>query len=90
MDTNLDCDEYVQNIDTAKLRMCMQKYPKGVGVIEIRNVYTTEGVENIQIEEVPRFFNRNYYEYKFRIHEQITPKMQKNMMKLCLRQFIFQ
>lgn len=70
----LDCDEYVQNIDTAKLRMCMQKYPKGVGVIEIRNVYTTEGVENIQIEEVPRFFNRNYYEYKFRIHEQITPK----------------
>ncbi|MDE7476455.1 MAG: glycosyltransferase family 2 protein, partial [Lachnospiraceae bacterium] len=37
----LDCDEYVQEIDVAKLRTCMQKYPKNVGVVEIRNVYTT-------------------------------------------------
>ena len=40
----LDCDEYVQELDVAKLRTCMQKYPKNVGVLEIHNVYTT--VEN--------------------------------------------
>ena len=36
----LDCDEYVQELDVAKLRTCMQKYPKNVGALEIRNVYT--------------------------------------------------
>lgn len=87
----LDCDEYVQEIDVAKLRTCMQKYPKNVGVVEIRNVYTTvEGgmaKEGIQLDEVPRFFNRNYYEYRFRIHEQITPKKSGNYDEMILETF---
>lgn len=87
----LDCDEYVQEIDVAKLRTCMQKYPKNVGVMEIRNVYTTvEGgnaKESIQIDEVPRFFNRNYYEYRFRIHEQITPKKSDHYDEMVLESF---
>lgn len=87
----LDCDEYVQEIDVAKLRTCMQKYPKNVGVVEIRNVYTTvEGgisKEGIQLDEVPRFFNRNYYEYRFRIHEQITPKKLGNYDEMILETF---
>ena len=61
----LDCDEYVQEIDVAKLRTCMQKYPKNVGVMEIGNVHTVvEGgvpKERLQMDEIPRFFNRNYY-----------------------------
>lgn len=87
----LDCDEYVQDIDVAKLRTCMQKYPKNVGIVEIRNVYTTEenGVlrESIQIDEVPRFYNRNYYEYRFRIHEQITPRNLDNYDEITLESF---
>ncbi|MDE6219734.1 MAG: glycosyltransferase [Lachnospiraceae bacterium] len=87
----LDCDEYVQDIDVAKLRTCMQKYPKNVGVMEIKNVYTTEenGIakESIQIDEVPRFFNRNYYEYRFRIHEQISPKRLDNYDEMTLETF---
>lgn len=87
----LDCDEYVQEIDVAKLRTCMQKYPKNVGVVEIRNVYTTvEGgisKEGIQLDEVPRFYNRNYYEYRFRIHEQITPKKLDNYDEMILETF---
>lgn len=70
----LDCDEYVQKIDVAKLRMCMQKYPKNVGVIELLNVYHKGTIETLQPNEVPRFYNRNYFSYQFRIHEQITPK----------------
>lgn len=87
----LDCDEYVQEIDVAKLRTCMQKYPKNVGVVEIRNVYMAgEGDiqrERIQIEEVPRFYNRNYYEYRFRIHEQIVPKKSDNYDDMTLETF---
>lgn len=87
----LDCDEYVQEIDVAKLRTCMQKYPRNVGIAEIRNVYTIEegGVqkERIQLDEVPRFFNRNYYEYRFRIHEQILPKKSNNYDDLTLETF---
>ena len=87
----LDCDEYVQELDVAKLRTCMQKYPKNVGVLEIHNVHTTvEGgiqKEGIQLEEVPRFYNRNYYEYRFRIHEQITPKQFFHYNEITLETF---
>ena len=87
----LDCDEYVQELDVAKLRTCMQKYPKNVGVLEIHNVYTTveNGIqkEGIQLDEVPRFYNRNYYEYRFRIHEQITPKQLFNYNEIILETF---
>ena len=87
----LDCDEYVQEIDVAKLRTCMQKYPKNVGVVEIRNVYTTNQggtqKESIQIDEVPRFYNRNYYEYRFRIHEQISPKKSDQYDEMILETF---
>lgn len=87
----LDCDEYVQQIDVVKLRTCMQKYAKNVGVVEIRNVYTIEegGVskESIQIDEVPRFYNKNYYEYRFRIHEQITPKKLHDYDEMVLETF---
>ncbi|MDE6909913.1 MAG: glycosyltransferase [Lachnospiraceae bacterium] len=83
----LDCDEYVQEIDVAKLRACMQKYAKNVGVVEIRNVYHMEGKEIIQIDEVPRFFNKNYYEYRFRIHEQIIPKKAVSYDEVTLETF---
>lgn len=87
----LDCDEYVQEIDMAKLRTCMQKYPKNVGVAEIQNVYVVNQggnqKENIQIDEVPRFYNRNYYEYRFRIHEQITQKSLVNYDEMTLETF---
>ena len=87
----LDCDEYVQEIDVAKLRTCMQKYPKNVGVMEVQNVYAeVEGgiqKERIQIDEIPRFYNKNYYEYRFRIHEQITAKKEDNYDEMVLKTF---
>lgn len=69
----LDCDEQVQSADAAQMRICMQKNPKSVGVVEILNVYSRDGKESILSNEVPRFYNRNYYDYRFRVHEQITP-----------------
>lgn len=83
----LDCDEYVQEIDAAKLRTCMQKYAKCVGVAEIMNVHTADGIESIQIDEVPRFYNKNFYEYRFRIHEQILPKKSDRYDEITLETF---
>lgn len=83
----LDCDEYVQDIDIGRLRMCMQKYPKAVGVVEMMNVYQRNEKEDIRVDEVPRLFNKNYYEYKFRIHEQITPKKAESYDEIVLETF---
>lgn len=83
----IDCDECVQEIDVAKLRTCMQKYSRCVGVAEIMNVYTADGGESIRTDEVPRFYNKNFYEYRFRIHEQITPKKSGNFDELTLESF---
>lgn len=83
----LDCDEYIQELDMSKLRMCMQKYAKNVGVINILNVYIKDGKESMQPNEVPRFYNRNYYDYRFRIHEQITPKKAVDFNEVVLETF---
>ena len=83
----LDCDEYVQEIDVAKLRTCMQKYAKCVGVVDIMNVYSADGTESIQIDEVPRFYNKNFYEYRFRIHEQILPIKSERYDEITLETF---
>lgn len=83
----LDCDEHVEELDVAKLRACMQKYARNVGVAEIMNVYNMDEKEIIQIDEVPRFFNRNFYEYRFRIHEQIIPKKAVSYDEVTLETF---
>lgn len=71
----VDCDEYVKELDTQAVRICMQKHLHHVGMMKIKNIHTQEnGEQTYQIDEVPRLYNRNFYEYRFRIHEQITPK----------------
>lgn len=84
----LDCDEYLMQLDVPAIRKCMQQHARHVGVMGIRNIYTQEdGQKTCSIDEVPRFFNRNFYEYRFRIHEQITPKHQENLDDVRLLTF---
>ncbi|MBQ3163257.1 MAG: glycosyltransferase family 2 protein [Lachnospiraceae bacterium] len=71
----VDCDEYVKELDIQAVRMCMQKHAHQVGMMKIKNLHTqSNGEQTYHIDEVPRLYNRNFYEYRFRIHEQITPK----------------
>lgn len=71
----IDCDEYVKELDVQAVRICMQKHLHQVGMMKIKNIHTqSNGDQTYQIDEVPRLYNRNFYEYRFRIHEQITPK----------------
>lgn len=71
----LDCDEYIDKFDGKKLMLYIQQFPKNVGLIDMTTVQTLpSGDKTYHTEVLPRFYNRKYYEYKFRIHEQITPK----------------
>lgn len=81
----LDCDEYVSAMDERALRICMQQHLRHVGMLRLNNVYTQpDGTKSSSREEVARFYNRNFYEYRFRIHEQITPKHQDKLEEVCL------
>ncbi len=71
----VDCDEYLQEFDAQAVRICMQKHTRHVGMMKIKNLHTQpNGEQTYQIDEVPRFYNRNFFEYTFRIHEQVTPR----------------
>lgn len=82
---SLDCDEYIREFDENQLRICMQQHIRHVGMLTIHNIKTTEeGEKTYQPERVPRFYNKNFFEYRFRIHEQITPKNQTNLAEVRL------
>ena len=69
---SLDCDEYVTSIDIKTVRILMQKYPKYTGVIRLKNlVIDKDGSETYGVDDVTRFYNRNYYVYDYPIHEQV-------------------
>ena len=71
----VDCDEYLKELDMQAVRICMQKHVHQVGMMKIKNIHTqSNGNQTYHIDEVPRLYNRNFYEYRFRIHEQVTPK----------------
>lgn len=71
----LDCDEYVESVDIRILRVLLQQKPKQVGVIRMKNLQMRQGDEvGYSIDDLPRLYNRNYYQYDKPIHEQIVHK----------------
>lgn len=69
---SLDCDEYINSIDVPVLRMLMQKFPKYTGVIRLKNLIRDENEKlGYGTDDVTRFYNKNFYEFRFPIHEQI-------------------
>lgn len=72
---SLDCDEYITKFDASKLKLYMQQFPKNIGVMDMITVRTLDsGEKTYHTDELPRLYNKKFYEYHFRIHEQITPK----------------
>lgn len=69
---SLDCDEYINSIDVSVLRMLMQKFPKYAGVIRLKNlIHDENGNLGYGTDDVTRFYNKNFYGFRFPIHEQI-------------------
>lgn len=74
----LDCDEYVEQIDTQTLRIIMQKFLRYTGIIRLKNlIYTETGEKRYTNDDVTRFYNKNFFHYEGTIHEQLRPRNPK-------------
>lgn len=81
----LDCDERLVELDEKELRICMQQHIRHVGMLELHNMKTLDDGELVyHVDKVPRLYNKNFFEYRFRIHEQITPKNQQDLSQVRL------
>lgn len=77
---SLDCDEYVTSIAVPQVRILMQKFPRMAGMIKLKNlVFDRNGRENYAVDDVVRFYNKNFFTYENAIHEQLvaTGKVEK-------------
>lgn len=72
----LDCDEYVNSIDVAGMRIGMQKFVRMVGEIRIKSITQNRGETVFVPADVSRFYNKNFYYFHSPIHEQLRPKDQ--------------
>lgn len=72
----IDCDEYVTSIDVRILRILMQKYPRYTGVLRLKNLIPegNNGAKGYVSDDVPRMYNKNYFQFDFPIHEQLRFK----------------
>lgn len=77
---SIDCDEYIESVDTASLAACMKSYPTAAGRILIRNRFTENGQINYEQVWVSRFVNRNYYHFEGAVHEQLVPRLAGNTL----------
>ena len=70
---SIDCDEYIESIDTTLLAVYMRDYPIAAGRILIRNRFTENERVSYEQVRVTRFVNRRYYHFEGAIHEQLVP-----------------
>lgn len=78
---SIDCDEYIEDIDEAGLETLIaagtpnsRSHKEALGQILIRNRFKQNGRTTFENIRVSRFFNKNFYEYKGAIHEQLVYK----------------
>ena len=70
----LDSDEWIEKADFDRLIKMYNENKYIAGRIERINTYTTNNQEERGHERICRVFDRRFYCYKGRIHEQVIPK----------------
>lgn len=69
----LDCDEYLESCDTDGLAGQIRAHPRMVGALHIKSIVSgADGQASYVKDNVPRFYDRQYFTYSGTIHEQIT------------------
>lgn len=68
----LDADEIPEEADWEEIFRLQQQYPAAVGCFLRRNLCRSGDGTVIMQDRVERFFDRRYYHYEGRIHEQLT------------------
>ena len=72
---SLDCDEYITDVNIKVLRELMQRFPRHVGTMRLKNLIRKEdGTSGYGTDDVTRLYNRNFYLYDRPIHEQISSR----------------
>lgn len=70
----IDSDEYLQSINLQELEKQIHEYPKAVGRIKRINQIKREDEVSESWEYINRLFDRRYYRYEGKIHEQLTAR----------------
>lgn len=69
----VDSDDVVEEMDLQRLEKLMDENEMSIGRLLIRNKINQNGIINFQLNWFAHIFDRRYYEYSGRIHEQVTP-----------------
>lgn len=80
----LDSDEWIETIDLSELYYFQKNLASSVGSITRNNITGTPEHPGATIDYTERFFNRKFYYYTGRIHEQLTPKSGTSFEPLLL------
>ncbi|MDR0964551.1 MAG: glycosyltransferase [Clostridium sp.] len=70
----LDADEYLVRVDMDELLGAIKVHPKDLGQILIANHFYSNQTESTSEERFPRFFAKQFYRYRYPIHEQVVSK----------------
>lgn len=68
----VDSDEYLRSINMEELAEQIKKFPRAVGRIERINQICQNGEMRESREYINRLFDRRYFHYTGKIHEQVT------------------
>lgn len=75
----MDCDEWIESIDLEEMDYFRKHLSHAAGSVTRRNITNSSGVEGIHIDYTERLFSRKRYYYTGIIHEQLTPKFDKEI-----------
>lgn len=67
----LDCDEYIEQLDTTCFQAMADQYPNAVGMLSRKNHYEMNDTDSVYTDDVERFFNKKLFHYEYIIHEQV-------------------
>lgn len=69
----LDCDEYVADIDMPALQKSLKAFPKDIGKLRLQHLTISQkGEKGYASDDVPRLYNKKYFEFQAPVHEQIV------------------
>jgi len=79
---SLDCDEYIDQADTETLEsFLVSKNKERVGALRLQSLmYNDKGGMTKVLDDIHRFYNRRYFHFVGRIHEQLFHKYKKGFV----------